>query len=1022
MLYLEHPVKRLFSISGPGSAVKYALTCMVLFFTLPAQAQEETGSYFQQKVDFEIDVTLNDVAHVLSGHIRINYTNHAPEALTRIPVHLYPNAYSSKETRFAEQQLRLGDLQFYYAPPEVLGGIDSLSFAANGKKLAMREDPQYREIIWLRLPTPLDSGGTISLESPFRVKIPKSFSRLGHVFQSYQITQWYPKPAVYDRNGWNLVPYLDQGEFYSDFGDYTVRITLPENYIVAATGELQDKDELSFLYERAGRTAGLPVTTGIEADPIPPSSGKMKTVEFRADEVTDFAWFADKRFRVDTSSVSLPNGQVVQTWAFYTKSESAYWEKATEYLNRSIRFYSDQVGSYDWPQVTAVQSPLSSGVGMEYPMITLIGLAFSPSALDQVITHEVGHNWFYGFLSSNERAFPWMDEGVNSLYEHLYMRKYYGEEGNAFIPRALSRRTDMQDIQALYFDLVRQGKLMRGGLDPFEHDGLSYYLNAYEIPALGLRLLREMMGPGRFQSAMQAYFKEWKMKHPGPPGFRSVFESYCRCDLDWFVNGLLRDGGIVDYAIRGIRGGTLMLENQGTIEAPVAIITHDNQGHEHVQWVPGFTGVKSVKIDGQYAGQHTGRIMLYRPENSPDVDWSDNTIRPSGLFSRIRPLKLRLVSGVEESDRTQLYLLPLLGINDADQGLAGLGLTNQKLPNPAFRWIIAPMLGLRSGDLLGMTEVRRNIKLRRSIFDRVMLRASLKRFNYLYDTDYGFESRYTKLELKGAFRFRRPDKFTSVDEVLSFRFAHLAQKYGVGLDIQEKLFAFEKRNYYVNEIRYSRISHLIIAPYQLNLTAQQGKGFLKFMASFRQKITYRKRSKGVYLHFFGGLLAQHDQPDANVNFLYNGQPSTGFAAKDYLFDEILLGRNATGGIFSQQVFLRDAELKTLSNAGISDSWMLGGGFSTSLPIPLPIHAYADFAIFPDPFNNDIRFSYSSGFSIVAAKDFLEIYFPVFESKDIRESVTYAERAGYFERVSFLFNLKALHPFDMGDHFFEFLYR
>ncbi len=981
-------------------------------------SQETSATYFQQKVDYEIDVTLDDVRNELRGYIRIHYTHHGPEAIERIPIHLWPNAYASKESAFAEQQLRLGKLDFLNATAEKLGFLDSLSFSVSGNKLAMRPDADHRDVAWLKLPEPVATGEQVTIEGPFRVKIPSSFSRLGHVWQSYQVTQWYPKPAVLDEDGWHVMPYLDQGEFYNDFGDYTVRITLPRNYVVAATGELNTPGEIEFLHRKIKGSSKKPVTKGVVVDTIPPSSKQVKTIEYHAMNVPDFAWFADKRFRVDTSSVVLQNGHRVKTWAFYTKSESEFWHKATTYLNRSVSFYAEHVGHYPWPQVTAVQSPLSEGVGMEYPMITLIGLSFTPQALDQVITHEVGHNWFYGLLASNERAYPWMDEGINSFYEQMYMQENYGVKGNAFLPKAISRNAGMSDVQAIYFDLSHQHKLRPPKAGPFDQDGLSYYLNAYEIPALAFRFIREMMGHAAFDEAMGAYFDQWKFRHPGPEDLRKTLEDYCACDLGWFTEGLMERGGTVDYAVVNATPDHVVIENKGEVMAPVEIILSGPDVPEQHLWVDGFTGRKSIALELKGVRE----ISLYKPDYSLDADWSNNSFRPSSLFPKLRPLRFRIGTGIAGSDRSSLYLLPLTGLNEADQGMIGVGITNQQLPNPALRWILAPMYGIRSRDLVGMAEVRRDFTLRSGWFDRLMVRGSLKRFNDAYDPDYAFANRYTKAEVKAELHFRKPERFSATDQWLSLRFAQIHQRFSVGIDIQDNLFAIDKRGYYVNELRYFRKQNSILFPNKLDLRAQQGKGFLKFLANFRQQVTYRKKSRGLYMHFFGGLLAVNDQPDANVNFLFNGQPGSGIFARDYLFDEILLGRNAKSGIFSQQVFLRDAELKTLSTAGFSENWMLGGGFSTSLPIPLPIHAYADFAIFPDPLNNKVSFSYSSGLAIVAAKDFLEIYFPVFESTDIRESVTYAERSGYFERVSFLFNLKALHPFDLGDHFFEFLYR
>ena len=253
------------------------------------------------------------------------------------------------------------------------------------------------------------------MDTPFRVKVPDGrFSRLGHTGQSYHITQWYPKPAVYDQDGWHAMPYLTQGEFFADFGRYEVSITLPANYIVGATGVLQEKEERQWMDSLATRPA--PERRSPKgAAPFPPSATAWKTIRFAQDSVHDFAWFADKRFVVRKGSVVLPeSGRTVTTWALYTPRNAALWENAVTYINEALLHYGQAVGDYPYAACTAVDGTISAGGGMEYPMITIIGNMSSAESLDNVIAHEVGHNWFQGVLASNEREHPWLDEGLNS--------------------------------------------------------------------------------------------------------------------------------------------------------------------------------------------------------------------------------------------------------------------------------------------------------------------------------------------------------------------------------------------------------------------------------------------------------------------------------------------------------------------------------------------------------------------------------------------------------------------------------
>ncbi len=371
-------------------------------------------SYFQQEVNFTISVTLNDVSNSLTGIESIVYINNSPDRLKYLYFHLWPNAYKDNNTAFAKQLIENGNTDFYFASDAERGFIDSLDFKADNRKVSFVSNPVYRDICRIDLNEPLLPGDTVIISTPFYVKIPGSFSRFGHVGQSYQISQWYPKPAVYDRKGWNPMPYLDQGEFYSEFGSFDVTITLPENYVVGATGDLQTQSEMEWLNKKVVRTASL--------EDIPGSSHKLKSIRYIASNIHDFAWFADKTYRVLKGEIALSGNRKVTTWAMFPEQKAPLWNNAIEYINDALRYYSSWYGNYPYNNCTAVYGSLQAGGAMEYPTITVVGEAKTPVMLEEFVMHEVGHNWFYGMLGFNERAYPYLDEGINTFSEFRYMR------------------------------------------------------------------------------------------------------------------------------------------------------------------------------------------------------------------------------------------------------------------------------------------------------------------------------------------------------------------------------------------------------------------------------------------------------------------------------------------------------------------------------------------------------------------------------------------------------------------------
>ncbi len=480
--------------------------------------------YWQQQVNYTIDVSLNDKEHTLDGFASIEYINNSPDSLRFIWFHLWPNAYKNDKTSFSDQLLENGNTKFYFSDKEQKGYINRLDFKVNNITANIEDHPQHIDIVKLLLPAPLAPGQRITITTPFHVKLPYNFSRGGHDGQSYQATQWYPKPAVYDKNGWHPMPYLDQGEFYSEFGNYKVNITVPENYVVAATGELQNQAEKEWLKNRASFDwhAGKERSTDGKLLPasqiFPASSASIKRLEYRQDNVHDFAWFADKRFIVNEDTCLLISGRVINIITYYTPLHRSIWNESVAYTKRAIRHYSSLVGEYPYNIAQVVQGPQSFGGGMEYPTITVISPMNNKADLDQTISHEVGHNWFYGILGTNERAQPWMDEGINSYFEDKYSASRYGE----------ADKYQQIAFESLVAEKVDQP--IATAAEQFSE--LNYNLVAYFKTAEWFRYLEAQLGKDVLANAIKEYYRRWQFRHPQPDDFKKVIEEVSGKKLD----------------------------------------------------------------------------------------------------------------------------------------------------------------------------------------------------------------------------------------------------------------------------------------------------------------------------------------------------------------------------------------------------------------------------------------------------------------------------------------------------------
>ena len=524
--------------------MKNTLFLLFLFLTLISKGQSH---YWQQYLHYSIDVKLNDKEKTITGFETIAYKNNSPQTLNYIWFHIYPNAYKDKTTAFSQQILndpaRKNELR-----KKFLGGfISGLNFKVNGIDAVTEPHPQFNDVIKLLLPHPLQPGDSILISTPFKVKLPLYFSRSGYEKNEFMICQWYPKPAVIDKNGWHEMPYLDVGEFYSEYASYNVKITLPKSYVVGATGILQDSTE-----SNTYKTLGIYNNKNRNKKPRmyqPVLDTGYKTLHYHADSVPDFAWFADKKFVIAYDTMKLFSGKVIDVFTFYS---SSVWTKGIDFIKDAVRHYGNWIGEYDYPIVQAVEAPDNGwgGDGMEYPTITLISMSNADSrTLDDVITHEVGHNWFMAMLGTNQRNFAWMDEGLNTYFEYRYMAEKYRINGY-FTPdqnEKLKYLDEKSFLASIYRGLLLKPiyPAISTPSESFKNSD-NYFSTEYDKTAAWVYLLEVSIGESQVDKAFQYYFHLWKFKHPQPEDLKKAFEYSIKKSLDNYFGLLYKKGRLIE--------------------------------------------------------------------------------------------------------------------------------------------------------------------------------------------------------------------------------------------------------------------------------------------------------------------------------------------------------------------------------------------------------------------------------------------------------------------------------------------
>lgn len=951
-------------------------------------SQVLSQDYWQQEVNYEISVRLDDERHMLHAFETFEYINHSPDTLDELYIHLWPNAYKNEKSALAQQMLEDGDEGLLNVSNEDCGFIDSLAFQINGTKVNYKIFNGHQDIVVLALVKPLLPGESIQVATPFRVKVPSgSISRLGHIGQSYQITQWYPKPAVYDKNGWNPMPYLNQGEFYSEFGSFDVSITIPENYVLGSTGDLQNASEIKFMNDLAQKTGAdlnslvAKSNKGRVNTPFPPSSDKYKTIRYTQDRVHDFAWFADKRYAVLKGTVELPGTRkLVDTWALFVPQNAKYWQHAVEYLNDGTYYYSLWNGNYPYSHVTAVDGTISAGGGMEYPNVTVIGNSSSKEELEIVIVHEVGHNWFYGIIGSNERVHGWMDEGINTLNEVRYIQTKY--PGNTRLSdMVLNGRFHLNDLDYHDMaDLIYRFIHTAGADQPIEthsaeFSSANYGIVMYQKTGLVFYYLKDYLGDLEFDRIMHVYFDQWKFKHPQPEDLRMLFEQETGKDLSWFFDDLIQTTNHVDYKIRGVKpqlknGSLVKVKNTGQVNGPIEINAFNNDSLVESIWIePGQT---DVLLNSNLTDFN--RVVIDANKNIPELSRHNNTWRKKALFHKWEPLKLEFFSGDHEPNRTNMFWTPTAAGNAYDGLMLGTAFHNLGIPLQRFQYLVAPQFGLKSKNLVGIAEAlyvvlpKKNVK-------QLKIGASLKSFTHRGQ----FPSRFFGITpyLKVIFGDRsKKNTFFSYAEIKGVWQGDFSQN----LALYQNNYGFRAKYLFQKEFKNTSF---VISPsvtyYEQSTENEEGLDIDRMLraelkTSFNVK--YQLGDMKRYLRFNAYIGKNVVSELTTFDSYHQNLSMTGVeGGRDLFLEQYYFNR---GGV--QQQMDGMGNFYSTSSLGTNSDWV--ASFNTYLAIPLKPNLFGLFynqGLFPG--FEKIEYVSNAGLAIRIG-DVFGVYFPLLRSQNM----------------------------------------
>lgn len=932
-----------------------------------AAAQTSDVPYFQQQANFSIQVTLNDLSNTLDGSEKIEYINNSPDTLKFIWFHVWPNAYRNDQTAFSDQLLENGNVQFYFSNPDEKGYINRLDFKVNGVTAETQDHPTHIDIIKLLLPTPLIPRGKATITTPFHVKLPFNLSRGGHDGQTYQATQWYPKPAVYDRDGWHPMTYLDQGEFYSEFGSYDVSITVPSNYVVAATGIMdRDDEETNFLASRANFT-WQPIITHTKTKGgqvkrttqlYPASSATLKTLRFRQDHIHDFAWFADKRFIVQQDTCRLASGKIIDVNIYYTPAHKDTWSRVIDYAKKGIAYYSYRIGDYPYANVSVVQGPESFGSGMEYPTITSIAPMENTEDLELTTVHEIGHNWFYGALGSNERDFPWMDEGFNTYYE-----QGFGASDGLSASKADKVALDEKMAEKLDQPINTPSEKM---------SVVNYEIVTYYKTSMWLRLIEQELGRPVFDQAMNDYYKNWQFKHPQPADFKRSLEQSSGKNLDSAFAYIDHKGPLPNQVKP--RGLTSIPGLSGEARNP-----------------PIYSPTKEALLVTPALGiNNYDKLMLGA--------MFTNFIRPAGglqyLLAPMYGFSSKKFSG---TGLVSYSAFPKGFFQRFDIGITGAIFSTNKIKDDDGN---ATFLRVRKG-VPGFKLIQRQRDPRSTVTNFLTFKT------YLFGED--------------QLGFRRDTITDGVDTVVKNRFSAVNKFRYLN---QLRLVTENKRALYPYraELKVEQGKEFMRAGFT-------GNYFFNYASDGRKGASHTPR--GLDVRVFAGKFFYLQPRNFNTQFAtdrYHLTMSGPNGSEDYTYTDYYAGRSEFQGILSQQMSQRDGAFKVRTDllsekVGKTDDWLASLNLRSTLPkginplallpIEIPIRVFADIGTYAEAWERNTNldhFLYDAGFEVSLVRETVHIYIPLFYSKIYKSYFkSLPEENTFGKRISFSIDLINFNP-------------
>jgi len=539
------------------------------------------GQYWQQRADYTMEIDMDVETFRYTGKQKLVYTNNSPDVLERVFYHLYFNAFQPG----SEMDIRLQNIKdpdgrmvnrttdnttgenivksrIAALSPDEIGYIKVQSLTQNGTPIT---HITHGTILEVKLEKPLKPGDKTTLVMNFEGQVPVQIRRSGRNNKdgvALSMTQWYPKMAEYDFEGWHAYPYIAR-EFHGVWGDFDVKISIDKTYVLGGTGYLQNPEEIGHGYQKPGTKVKKP-------------KGNKLTWHFVAPDVHDFTWAADPEYIHDT--LETDSGVTLHFLYKNDPKVTGNWKKIQPLTAGLLTYFNENIGPYPWKQYSVIQG---GDGGMEYAMCTLITGGTNFNGLFGTTAHEMAHAWFQHLLATNESKHPWMDEGFTSYISNLAENEVLGVE----------TENPFRGSYRGYYRLVNAGveQPQTTHSDRYELN-FAYGISSYSKGAIFLAQLGYVIGEEKLKETIKKFYNDFKFKHPTPNDFKRTAEKVSGIHLDWYLTDWTKTTNTIDYGIKNVNysgnTSTVTLERIGLMPMPVDIMVTYKDGSREQFYIP----------------------------------------------------------------------------------------------------------------------------------------------------------------------------------------------------------------------------------------------------------------------------------------------------------------------------------------------------------------------------------------------------------------------------------------------------